>query len=524
MKKIYFIIIVLLGVMITLAYLYFSKLNRDTNNNEMSLYAVTAKSGLIFCFQNDKSVLDLLSSQDLLQSLLSEEKLQALQSLQKQLLNIPEINKLINKENIYISFIPGENKDIDFLLSTQTSIKQDPLLLSKLLKSKKISVEKLEDFWKLTLKDTTTFYLAQKNNLILLSMSFKGVSEGLKASEHKNNPDFIEYIKSNHKITRNSLATLYVNFNYLENLLKLVSPVNLKQDFPILNKQNAYANFSYSFSRERILFNGSTIVNNRNSYLNLFSDLNPEKITIDAVLPENTANYTIYAVDNYKNWSISLNTWFTTKKKTDEIKSTINKINTTYHLDLNGTFPKYFKNQLATFQLKSKETFGVINLSNGDKLNQLLLDLSSEYSTDIKVLIEPNLLYCYFGEPFEKFKKPYYTIIDNYMVFSNYPSSIQVFLNSYKNNKQLITNKSYSAAYDQLSAQSNILFYVNQENSENIARNNLFLPYYKLYKSKKNLGRFDSFIYQLSSDHKKFQSNLLVNKTADFKIDTIPSF
>ena len=517
MKRIYITIFLLLAAMVTLAYLYFSKLNRDTNDNEISLYAATAKSGLIFCFQNDKSVLDLLKSQDLLQSLLPDKNLESLQTLQKELLSIPEINKQLNKQDLYLSFIPGENRDIEFLISTQTSTKQDPGALFNLLKSKGIAIEKLTDFAKITLKDSSTYYFAQKNNLLLLSGSFKAISEGLKATEKQNNPEFIAYIKTNLKFSKNSLAALFINFNYLQDLQKQFTQEKFKQE-------DAFANYNYSFSKDRILFNGSTSINDKHSYQNLYSDIEAGKITIDAILPEKTANYTIYVVDNYQKWRIGLNSWFGIKKKNAEIEKTIKHISTNYNLDLESTFPKYFNNQLVTFQLKSKEAFGAINLSNGDKLRQLLLDVSSEYSDDIKMLKEPNLLYAYFGEPFEKFKKPYYTIIDNYMVFSNYPSSIQVFLNSYKNDKQLINNKAYIEASAQLSAETSIVRYFNRENSENIANSNLFLPYLQLFDSEKKIGRFDSFIYQLNSDHKKFQTNLLISRTAESLKDTISSF
>lgn len=516
MKKIYILIIILLAAMVTLAYLYFSKLNRDTNDNEVSLYAATAKSGLIFSFQYDKSVLDLLHSQDLLQRLLPDKSLTSLRSLQKELLVIPEINNQINKQEIYLSFIPGENKEVDFLLSTQSKYKKDPLLIINLLKTKGFVIENLTDLSKITLNDSTSFYFAQKKNLLLLSNSFKAVTEGLKATEQRNNQEFIQYIKSNFKFSRNSLAAIYVNFNYLEELQKVVTPEKFK-------RENAFANYNYSFSKDRILFNGGTTIKESTSYVNLFSEIKPSKVTIDAILPENTANYTIYVMDNYTQWRIGLNNWFASKKKTDEIEKSIKSIHSKYNLDLEGTFPKYFHNQMATFQIRSKETFGVISLSNGDKMRQLLLDVSTDYSPDIKLLKESNLLYAYFGEPFEKFKRPYYTIIDNYMVFSNYPSSVQVFLNSYRNNIQLINNKAYIDANNQLSAQANIVYYVNHENSEKIAMDNLYLPYLNFYKSEKKLGSFDSFIYQLSSDGKKFQTNLLLNKKVENLPDSLTS-
>ena len=514
MKIIYITIFVLLTAMVSLAYLYFSKLNSDTNDNEISLYAATAKSGLIFSFQSDKSVLDLLGSQDLLQSLVPGETLQSLASLQREILAIPQINQQTRNQNIYLSFLPGENKNLDFLISTQIKEKQDPALILNIFKARGIKTEQLADFVKITLKDSSSFYFGQKNRLLLLSGSFKVVAEGLQAPEQKNNQDFIEYIKSNHKLSKNSLAVLYLNFNYLGGLEQLATPEKFKG-------RNAFANYSYSFSKDRILFNGNTTINDENNYLNLFSTTKAGKISIDAILPESTANYTIYIMDNYAAWSKGLAGWFAANKKIEQVGKTINRINSRYNLDLNNTFPQYFKNQLITFQLKSTETFGAINLTNGDKLSQLLLDVSSEYNQEIMLLKEPGLLYAYFGEPFEKFNKPYYVIIDNYMVFSTYPSSLQVFLNSYKNDRQLINNKDYTDARNQLVAESNIVYYLNHKNSEKIATGNLYLPYFKLYNAEDKLGRFNNLIYQLSSDQKKFQTNLLISKTPEVVVDSL---
>ena len=514
MKIIYITIFVLLAALVSLAYLYFSKLNNDSNDNEISLYAATAKSGLIFSFQSDKRVLDLLNSQDLLQSLIPEETLQSLESLQREILAIPQIGQQTSNQNIYLSFLPGENKNLDFLLSTQINEKQDPAVILNIFRARGIKIEELADFSKITLKDSSSYYFGQKNNLLLLSRSFKAVAEGLNAPEQKDNQDFIAYIKSNIKLSKNSLAVVYVNFNYLGGLQQLLSPEKFK-------RKDAFANYSYSFSKDRILFNGNTTVNDENDYLNLFSSSKAGKISIDEILPENTANYTIYVMDNYAEWSKGLAGWFAANKKIEQVGQTINRIKSRYNLDLNSTFPKYFKNQLITFQLKSTETFGAINLSNGDKLSQLLLDVSSEYNQEIKMLKEPNLLYTYFGEPFEKFNKPYYVIIDNYMVFSTYPSSLQVFLNSYKNNRQLIKNKTYTDAANQLIAESNIVYYINHDNSEKIATSNLYLPYFKLYNAEDKLGRFNNLIYQLSSDQKKFQTNLLISKTPEPVIDSL---
>jgi len=170
---------------------------------------------------------------------------------------------------------------------------------------------------------------------------------------------------------------------------------------------------------------------------------------------------------------------------------------------------------MVTFQLSGAEKIGAINLSNGDKLTQLLIDLSSDYNEEIKSLNEAGILYAYFGLPFENFKKPFYTIIDNYMIFTNNAATLQAFLNNYKNNKLLINTPDYINASNQLPGNANISFYIDHANAAGLLQRNIYLPYYKQLQSNEGLKKYNSFTYQLSGDGGKFQTNLLIDKLPD---------
>jgi len=50
MKRIYLTLIILLAAMSGMAYLYFSRLNRESTYNEVSLHAATANSGWCFVY------------------------------------------------------------------------------------------------------------------------------------------------------------------------------------------------------------------------------------------------------------------------------------------------------------------------------------------------------------------------------------------------------------------------------------------------------------------------------------------
>ncbi|RZK71821.1 MAG: hypothetical protein EOO92_20230, partial [Pedobacter sp.] len=478
MKRIIVVVIVLFTAIITMAYLYFSRLNNERENNDSDLHAAVHNSAIVFSFQNDKSILDILKSQPLFSEIIGEENYHQMVSLKDHLLNVPAINSIIDQQYIYISLVPAENKKIDLLYITQINQDATTGQLLAALKSTQALIKEEKRLTRITLRDSSVFYLGVKDNLLLLSGTAKPIQDVMAAKFEKNN-EFVEYIKSNSRLSKTSLAELYINFAKLPVLLKSVIPGKLTGELSLLNNQNSFASLVYNYSKDKVLLTGTTKANDASSYYQLFTKLAPQKITITNILPLNTANYSVFAIANYTNWKPLLDKWFITQKTDKAVENTIEKNNKKYHLDLAQVFPKYFKDQLITFQLSTTEKLGAINLSNGDKTDQLLLELSTEYSEEIRVFQEENLLYAYFGEPFKKFKRPYYTIIDNYLVFANNASTVQSFLNSYKNNRLLINDKGYGYTINLLPNTACISFFVDIPHSKDIFRKNSFTNYYR---------------------------------------------
>lgn len=515
MKKIYITLFVLLIAMVAMVYLYFSELTTKYTTNDASLHAATATSGMIFCLRNDQDIISILSGQDDFRRLIGNQKSKDLNLLKNELLSKPEISRALAGSIIYLSFMPGANKDYDYLISTQLNNKEGQPALLNTLKNNRIKTESDNGMLKIILKDSSIFYLGIHNKLLLLSNHRQAITAATNAAAQEKGKDFANYIKTGDKFNKNSVANLYLDFNRFPALLKIISPNSTEGELSIFNRQNAFAAMSYNFSKERVFFNGSCKTNDESNYFSLFKGLQPQKNSLDNILPDNTANFTLFAIPEYTTWNKALKKWFILNGKNKMVAHTIANINQKYRLNLDQIFPKYFRNQLISFQLKTSEKLGAIQLSNGDKVNQLLLDLSTDYNADIKLLKEADLLYCYFGEPFKKFRRPYYAIIDNYMVFSNYPGILQAFLNHYKNNQLLITTADYSSLYNQISDQANITFYVNHENSSNLIRNTFYTPYFRYASAAAGFGKFNTLVYQLSGDKNGFQSNLLINTTPE---------
>lgn len=512
MKKLIISIILLFIAIVTMAYLYFSKLNTDQHTTDVGLQAATANSSFIFSFENEKGITDILKEQQLFEEILGANQYKQLTALKKHLLALPKVNQLIDKQNVYIGFVPGANQDIDFLCCAQISSQELIPQLFQSIKNSGISTEATNKVTRLTLADSSIFYLGIKDNLAIISTSAHQTATALNKISDKKNEEFIAYIQTSKRFTKNSLAQLYVNFSQLPLLLKNIIAGKLTGELAVFSNQNAFAALTYNFSNEKVLLTGTTVTDDPNNYYQLFSNLQAQKITINTILPDHTASYTIFAIDNYSNWKKNLDAWFLNRHEDKKITTLLADISSKYHLNPEDLFPKYFKNQFTTFQLSTGEKIAAVNLSNGDKMTQLLLDLSSDYDEEIKIFNEADLLYAYFGQPFTAFKKPYYTIIDNYMVIANHPSTLHSFLSSYKNNKLLINNSNYISANNQLPGNSSIIFYIDHRNATDIFRKNIYLPYYKHINATRGLKEYDSFTYQLSGDEGKFQTNILINK------------
>lgn len=525
MKRIYIILSVLLLGIIAMAYVYFSNLNTDANTNDLSLNAATANAGVVFSFENDKSFYDILGGQDLFRPLLGETKTATLKSLKQNLMDQPEINNLFAGQKIYVALVAGNNNDIDFMISSQVKPNAKKELSLAGLGLKNTKFKQIGPIYELSFADSTTCFLAFEGQLALVSNSISAIQQSLKAKSAANQ-NFADYIKANSRFSKNTLASLYLDFNKVPSLLKQILSNNLTGELNIFNQQNSFAALNYNFSSEKLLFNGSTTVNDPNSYFQLFAKIPEQKISINTIIPEKTANYSLYAINDYTNWRKDLTAWLAKQKDKEKTDKLVGLIKQKYGLDLDQIFPKYFKNQLAAFELNTGEKFGAVALSNGEKVSQLLLDLSAFYSPEVRIFKEPYIPYNYFGEPFKKFERPFYTIIDNYLVMANNASSIEVFLNNYKNNELLVNDEGYKGLSDQLSSSSTISFYISHKNSNDIFGRNLRQPYFKQYQSKDGLKVFDSFCYQLAGDNGKFLTNLLLYKKPEkstAKADTLQS-
>lgn len=516
MKKIYYTLAVLLIAMMGMAYTYFSSLNRENTAHDTALYAAAANSGLIFSLQQDAQLLGLLSDQDLLQQLTGPVKAEQLGLLKKELLRHPQLGNLLDSRNMYIGFSAGRAREIDFLISMQLKSGQDgPLFLEALRNSGLQDVPGAGNMHKFLLADSLTIYLSVVKQTVLLSGSPEPLLTAGEARPTAVSKAFCSFIQQHQRQGKNSLASVYIDFSRVPELLKPAVKGRLRGNLAYFAGQQAFSVLQYNFSKERLLFTGATQVNGRNTYLNLFSTPSARPNTIDRLLPENTANYRLYHIPDYKGWRKSLQQWFAGRREQQAAARVIQDTRKMYHLDTETIFPVYFQGQLIAFQLSTGEELAAVSLSNGEKVQQLLLDITEDPNGEIKKFRTAGLLYTYFGEPFRKFSRPYYVITDNYLVCAGHPAALRAFLNSYQQNKTLTATPEYSHLSNQVINQANITFYAGRKASLNLSAAILAPEFQAQLNGAAGLSKFSAVLFQLNAGQGSFQTSLLADTGAD---------
>jgi hypothetical protein len=527
MKKIYIILATLVIVISGMSYMYFSALNKAGVQADKSLELVSKNAVLVFSFQNDKSVRNILDGQELLSKLIGEAKTDALKAL-KGNLDRQETTTLFQGQDIFVGVYSGEQKKLELMIGVQLHPDATEKMVAAQFQRTGLVLKPYSSYYQIQTGDHT-FYVLQKKRVVLIATAASVIDNLIANQKSDTQKDFVSFIQKNDRLAKNSLANLYIDFRQIGPFMKAVTPYFNRGELTILNRQEAFARLSYNFSKEKVFFSGETKVMNADSYFSIFAKHKPEKVTLDKVLPASTASFTLYAFGDYKAFHRNLQEWFATIKEGQNIRQKIATINDKYRLNLDGIFLNYTNSQAVTFQLQNKQKLAAVQLTNGEKLEQLLLDLSDDYDGDIRLLKEPDLLYYYFGAPFKSFKKPYYLIINNYMILAAYPSSLIDFRNSYQDNKLLTLDKTYTEVLTQLPTNANILFYLNNKRAQNSILNNVYSDFYDHIRSENGLKAFDGFVYQLSGDQGSFQTNMLfttkpaetVPKAAAIDVDSL---
>ncbi|MEO6149536.1 MAG: hypothetical protein ABIN95_00130, partial [Mucilaginibacter sp.] len=481
---------------------------------------------LVFEFSNDEGFYDIFKDNKLLTAVAGKQALADLDVIRKTLVKKTMLKNYFGGQNIFLSMHPSPVSGVDILLTV--AAKKD-FTLSKFNEVAAKKGELLITPFRLSGKPGYTvfvkslnkrfFIIAKGHNIFSGSFSKELVEQSAKYKAK----DKQEFTLLPAQQNSNALANLYINYPQAQVLLSRLFK-NETGLFGNLKKLPATAVLSLNYKSDALMFNGTTTLNNNMpaSYINLFVNQQPVQNQLKNIFPSTTAYVSGFAVSNPARFTADLALWQQKTGIDKKRKALLSQIENETGVDIKTEFNTSLKNEFAVVTTRFDEKLAIITIKNGSALTPVLMNISESVSENRGRFKYDRLPSYLLGEAFSIFRKPYFMIIDNYLILANSSKEIDSYYESYIDHKFLSKMEQYNNFDDLMSQRSNVCAFVLFKNARLLFKRDLFDDIYTNFENEAS-GWNDIYAasYQLTATDKSYYTNLCIGLNTD-SVKTVP--
>jgi hypothetical protein len=135
-------------------------------------------------------------------------------------------------------------------------------------------------------------------------------------------------------------------------------------------------------------------------------------------------------------------------------------------------------NEFSLVTTRYLEKFAVVSIKDGSKLGVLFTNISTMNSENSGQLNYDKLPFFLLGDAFSLFRRPYFMIIDNYLILANSAGELASYYDIYINRKFLSKNDQYNQFDNLLAARSNVTFLFHFKNLQPVLKRDLYPDIY----------------------------------------------
>nr|WP_299070906.1 DUF3352 domain-containing protein [uncultured Allomuricauda sp.] len=384
-------------------------------------------------------------------------------------------------------------------------------------------------------KNKETMYLSFVKNQLVASYTHTLVEASIDQYKEPVLGRDLNFIEVNQKVGYEDLFRLYLQYNFLDDYYKRFSDKptdwmnNVSQNF-------LFSGFSFDLDKNStITANGFTNISFENeNYLEALQKSGTAKRTIPKIAPKRTALYVSYGFDSfaefYENFELVQES--SNSEDFESYKAGIEKVEQFLKIDVKENFVNWIGDEIALLQIKSEISKGkndlalVLNTTDIDEakthLEFLLKQIKKKTPVKFKAVMykdhEINFLSIkgffkiLLGKRFEKFDKPYFTLIDDYVIFSNNPNTLKSIIDDFVAKETLSTSRDFVDFDKRFERESSLFAYSNipvlYDNLYALADGSTKI---QLRKNKDFIICFPQIGLQLTPEENLFESRLVVS-------------
>ncbi|MFN6944959.1 MAG: DUF3352 domain-containing protein [Cytophagaceae bacterium] len=330
--------------------------------------------------------------------------------------------------------------------------------------------------------DRSTLYLTFIKNLVVCSYVNKILEESIDQQENPYIGRDLHFIEMRQEVDDGGLFNVYLQYNYLDELMRCYLA---EEDDNIneLSRALYYTGLNVDLTSDnRFITKGYTNVNDSvSSYLKAMLLSGKGKLHAHEVIPQRTAFYMSLGVENFTKFYDNFISLMKEKGTDyDEYQKNIDQIEKLLKINVKENFISWIGDEVAFVQTQPKglgkdNEFAVVIKSKNREEAVKNLDFVARQirkKTPVKFkevdykgypinfLSVKGMFKVILGKFFEKLDKPYFTVIDDYVIFSNHPQTIKNIIDDYKSELTLAKSEEFGTFLDQFDRKNNIFIYV----------------------------------------------------------------
>ena len=343
------------------------------------------------------------------------------------------------------------------------------------------------------------------------------------------NLNFLEVKK---EVDGDDMFRLYFQYDYLDEFVKVFSnkPNTLTTS---ISKSLAFSGFSFDLNKNIITANGITNVNpNAGIYLKALQKSGKGGRSISEIAPKQTALYLSFGFSRFSEFYENFEAL--QQENPEQFKSYskgIEQVESFLKINIKRHFINWVDDEVALLQLHSsvsqskQDVALVLKAKHKDDAKENLSFVLEQIRKRSPVKFKEinykgyainfmqikGFFKLFLGGLFEDIEKPYFTIIDDYVVFSNHPNTLKSIINTYIGKETLINFEAFKDFEDRFENRSSMFAYINTSSLYNSAYQFVDNDTKKQLKANKDYFIcFPQIGLQLTPENKFFRSKIVM--------------
>ncbi|WP_108424030.1 DUF3352 domain-containing protein [Flagellimonas amoyensis] len=379
-----------------------------------------------------------------------------------------------------------------------------------------------------------TMYLAFIKNQLVASYTHTLVEASIDQYQEPVLGRNLNFLQINQKVGHEDLFRMYVQYNYFDDYIKRFT--DTPSDWVRRVSENfLFSGFYFDLDKNSTLTaNGFTNISGTNEYyLEALQKSGTAERTIPTIVPKRTALYISYGFDSfsefYKNFEkVQQND----PQQFESYQNGIEKVEKFLKIDVKENFVSWIDDEIAVLQIQSRISKGkndmalVLKANDAEKartnldfvLEQIRRKTPVKFKTveykkyDINFLSIKGFFKMLLGGRFDEFDKPYFTQIDEFVIFSDNPNTLKSIIDDALEGETLATSKEFRDFDAKFESESTVFVYSNVP----LFFDNMYAladapTQQKMLKNKDFIICFPQFGLQLTPEDDLFESRLVIN-------------